>query len=73
MPVKVGYAIDEDCSGPMTDICSSEFYRTTQYGRDYTIGKNCRFLQGPKTDGQCVARLRAAINAGQEFSETLLN
>lgn len=52
---------------------SEEFYRTTQYGRDYTIGRNCRFLQGPKTDGQCVARLRAALKAGQEFSETLLN
>lgn len=66
-------AICKECSGPLADIFSSEFYQTTQYGRDYAIGRNCRFLQGPKSDGHCVARLRAAIKAGQEFSETLLN
>lgn len=50
-----------------------EFYRTSQYGRDYAIGRNCRFLQGPKTDIRCVARLSAAIKAGQEICETVLN
>ena len=52
---------------------STEFYRTTQYGRDYVIGRNCRFLQGPKTHRPSVARLRAAIQAGQEVCETIIN
>lgn len=54
-------------------FCTPEFYRTTQYGRDYAIGRNCRFLQGPKSDKHCVARMSAAIKSGQEFSEVLLN
>ncbi|MCJ1385021.1 hypothetical protein MMC17_008139 [Xylographa soralifera] len=52
---------------------SEEFYRTTQYGRDYVIGRNCRFLQGPKTDMSTVGRISAACKAGQEVCETLLN
>ncbi|KAL9604551.1 MAG: hypothetical protein Q9219_000516 [cf. Caloplaca sp. 3 TL-2023] len=52
---------------------SEEFYRTTQYGRDYVIGRNCRFLQGPKTDRNTVARIREAIKTGQESFETILN
>lgn len=54
-------------------FCTPEFYRTTQYGRDYAIGRNCRFLQGPKSDKHCVARMSAAVKSGQEFSEVLLN
>ncbi|KAI4287917.1 MAG: hypothetical protein L6R35_002817, partial [Caloplaca aegaea] len=52
---------------------SEEFYRTTQYGRDYVIGRNCRFLQGPKTDRNTVARIREAVKSGQESFETILN
>ncbi|KAL8905978.1 MAG: hypothetical protein Q9207_002309 [Kuettlingeria erythrocarpa] len=52
---------------------SEEFYRTTQYGRDYVIGRNCRFLQGPKTDRNTVARIREAVRQGQESFETILN
>ncbi|KAL8961937.1 MAG: hypothetical protein Q9193_001589 [Seirophora villosa] len=52
---------------------SEEFYRTTQYGRDYVIGRNCRFLQGPKTDRNAVARIREAVRSGQESFETILN
>lgn len=52
---------------------SEEFYRTTQYGRDYVIGRNCRFLQGPKTDRSTVARIKEAVRTGQESFETILN
>jgi hypothetical protein len=54
-------------------LISLEFYRTTQYGRDHVIGRNCRFLQGPRTNVQAVARLNQAINNGQEICETILN
>lgn len=52
---------------------SEEFYQTTQYGRDYVLGRNCRFLQGPHTDRRTVARIRNAVRAGQESFETILN
>ena len=55
------------------EVTISEFYRTTQYGRDYVIGKNCRFLQGPKTDRACIERIKAAVKSGQESFETVLN
>ena len=52
---------------------SEEFYRTTRYSRDDVLGRNCRFLQGPKTNRQSIARLSAAIKSGQEICETVLN
>ncbi|KAK0247305.1 hypothetical protein LTS09_017552 [Friedmanniomyces endolithicus] len=52
---------------------SEEFYNTTQYGREYTIGRNCRFLQGPKSSNSTVQRLIKALAAGQEICETILN
>ncbi|TID21743.1 hypothetical protein E2P81_ATG05009 [Venturia nashicola] len=47
---------------------SDEFYRTTGYGRDYVIGRNCRFLQGPKSDHSSVKRLINALATGNEFN-----
>ena len=52
---------------------SEEFYRTSRYSRDDVLGRNCRFLQGPKTNRTVVARIRTAIKSGQESCETLLN
>ena len=37
------------------------------------LGRNCRFLQTGDTDLAAVARIRAAIDAGRECRETLLN
>lgn len=52
---------------------SEEFYRTSRYSRDDVLGRNCRFLQGPKTNRMAVARIGAAVKSGQESCETLLN
>lgn len=52
---------------------SEEFYRTTGYGRDYVIGRNCRFLQGPKSSHSSVKRLIDALATGKEVCETILN
>ncbi|KAF2794896.1 hypothetical protein K505DRAFT_303150 [Melanomma pulvis-pyrius CBS 109.77] len=54
-------------------FASEEFYNTTQYGREYVIGKNCRFLQGPKTSTIAVGRIAESIAKGQEICEILLN
>lgn len=50
-----------------------EFHRTTQYGVNYAIGRNCRFLQGPKTNRNSVARFGASIREGKDHSEVFLN
>lgn len=52
---------------------SDEFYRLTGYGPDDVIGRNCRFLQGSKTNRESVARLKQSINRGEDTCETVLN
>jgi hypothetical protein len=52
---------------------SEEFHRTTQYGVDYAIGRNCRFLQGPNTSKASIRRLSEAIKEGREVNEVFLN
>ncbi|KAH7406176.1 hypothetical protein DE146DRAFT_609311 [Phaeosphaeria sp. MPI-PUGE-AT-0046c] len=54
-------------------FASEEFHRTTQYGVSYAIGRNCRFLQGPKTNRSSVARFKEMITSGKEHSEVFLN
>ncbi|POS85153.1 hypothetical protein EPUL_003265, partial [Erysiphe pulchra] len=53
--------------------CSEEFYRTTQYGTNLAINRNCRFLQGPDTDRNTTSRISKAIANGLESNELLLN
>ncbi|KAM3418746.1 hypothetical protein BST61_g4720 [Cercospora zeina] len=52
---------------------SEEFYNLTQYTKEFAIGRNCRFLQGPKTSDPSVARLIQALRNGEECTETILN
>lgn len=40
---------------------------------DYVLGRNCRFLQGPKTNPFSVQRIREKLLAGKEHVETFLN
>lgn len=54
-------------------FASEEFARTTQYGLSYSIGRNCRFLQGPKTDRNSPRRLAEACAAGKEQTEVFVN
>ena len=44
------------------------FLELTGYGREEIVGRNCRFLQGPKTDPAAVGRIRKAI-VDREFIE----
>lgn len=39
----------------------------------HVIGRNCRFLQGPKTNPFSVKRIREKVLAGKEHFETFLN
>ena len=40
---------------------NAAFTRLTGYGEDEILGRNCRFLQGPETDPDEIARIRRAI------------
>lgn len=52
---------------------SPGFERLTGYGADEVIGRNCRFLQGPETDREAVARIRTAVRNGVPCVVELLN
>lgn len=52
---------------------NAAFKELTGYSVDEVVGRNCRFLQGPQTDTEAVARLREAIARGEPISIDLLN
>lgn len=45
----------------------------TQYSMGYIIGRNCRFLQGPKTNKSSVDRIRHAMEEGRDHCDLILN
>lgn len=54
-------------------LVSEEFHRTTQYGFEYVIGRNCRFLQGPYTTPSSTSRISQCLKDGKDHHETILN
>ncbi len=54
-------------------FCNEAFRRLTGYSDDEVIGRNCRFLQGPETDRETVAKIRGNIAAGQDVAVDILN
>lgn len=54
-------------------FCNKAFQDLTGYERSEIIGRNCRFLQGPKTDQVQVSKIRDAIEAGTDVEVDLLN
>lgn len=49
------------------------FCRLTGYARDEIVGRNCRFLQGPATKMEDVAKVRAAVARREPIQIDLLN
>ncbi|MEU2350540.1 SpoIIE family protein phosphatase [Modestobacter sp. NPDC049651] len=49
------------------------FTRITGYSYEESVGRNCRFLQGPSTDRARLQELREALTAQQPITTTLLN
>ncbi|RBP28332.1 PAS domain S-box-containing protein/diguanylate cyclase (GGDEF)-like protein [Marinobacter pelagius] len=49
------------------------FCRITEYSQDEILGRNCRFLQGPETDPQCVDVIREGLRDQTEVNVVLRN
>ena len=49
------------------------FARLTGYTLEAVIGRNCRFLQGPATEPDRVARIRDAVAAGEDIAIEITN
>lgn len=49
------------------------FTETTGYTFEEAVGRNCRFLQGPRTDPEAVADVRRSLADGLPITTTLLN
>jgi PAS domain S-box-containing protein len=54
-------------------FASAGFLQLTGYALDKVLGRNCRFLQGPKTDQKQVAILRKGVLEGVDTAVCLLN
>jgi len=52
---------------------NDSFCDLTGYSRDESVGRNCRFLQGPETSAEARAAIRDAITAQQPVEVDLLN
>ncbi|MBO6528059.1 PAS domain-containing protein [Erythrobacter sp.] len=54
-------------------FCNKAFERLTGYRQEEVVGRNCRFLQGPKTSQKQVAKIREAIRSEEVLVVELLN
>ena len=59
-----------DC--PMV-LVNPAFEAVTGYSAAESVGRNCRFLQGPRTDPESAPRIRACLQAGQGCIEWIVN
>ena len=71
-PVGITISDPDRPDNPMVYV-NNEFVELTGYDREEAVGINCRFLQGPDTDGGPVDRMREAIDDGEPTTVELLN
>ncbi|QDV26502.1 chemotaxis protein CheB [Aureliella helgolandensis] len=60
-------------SGNPITYANQGFLALTGYERDEVLGRNCKFLQGAKTDPETIQTIRAALDRGEPVRVTLLN
>jgi PAS domain-containing protein len=64
---------DPDLKDNPIVYANAAFARLTGYPVEAIIGRNCRFLQGPQTQPDRVARIREAVAAGEDLSIEITN
>jgi PAS domain S-box-containing protein len=62
-----------DEPGPRIVFVNDAFERRTGYSREEVIGRSPRFLQGPETQPDALARIRAALEKGEPVRTELIN
>lgn len=62
-----------DWPGPTIVFVNPAFTTITGYTAEYAIGKNPRFLQGPKTSRKVLDELRRCLEEGREFYGESIN
>lgn len=64
-----------DCNQPDFPIiyANEGFVRMTGYSESETLGRNCRFLQGPKTEESAISTLRQAVSQRKSCAVELTN
>jgi PAS domain S-box-containing protein len=64
---------DLEIPGPTIVYVNRAFERLSGYARNEVMGRNPRFLQGPRTDRAVLDAMRDAAYAGQEFTGEVVN
>ncbi|MEM9247427.1 MAG: PAS domain-containing protein [Pseudomonadota bacterium] len=72
MEMSVVFSDPNQPDNPMVFI-SPQFETQTGYGIAESMGKNCRFLQGPETDPAAVEAIRHGLTARTRFTIDILN
>ena len=72
VPVGIAIADAQQPDMPLIYV-NPAFERITGYQRAESVGRNCRFLQGPETDQKELQTLRAGLRTGSETHTTLRN
>ncbi|KAJ8599014.1 hypothetical protein CTAYLR_007682, partial [Chrysophaeum taylorii] len=57
---------------PMVYV-NTEFSEVTGYPRDESVGRNCRFLQGPDTEPEAIEVIQRTLAAGRDCQVLLTN
>ena len=70
--VPVSLADPSDPDTPLTYV-NRAFEELTGYDREEIVGRNCRFLQGPETDPETTAAIRAAVDEERQIETEVRN
>jgi len=70
----IGITIADPAQPDMPVVYANDaFERVTGYPVEEVLGRNCRFLQGPDTDPEPVARMRRAVDNGEPVTVEVRN
>ena len=59
--------------GPKIVYVNQAFTRLTEYTQEEVLGKSPRILQGPESDPEKKAKIRAALEKGEPVRTTIVN